>query len=76
MSLKTATERSDMIREMIQDPDLDMTLREAYTHIYHWIKYEQALRRAKKSTRALKKIADQLNADIAAFNLRKEMKNL
>jgi hypothetical protein len=76
MSLKTATERSEKVREMITDPDLDLTLTEAYSHIYHWLMYERAFRKSIKAEKAMRKHADILNANVDAFKLRKDMKNL
>jgi len=76
MNLKTSTQRSETIREMIQDPDLDLTLKEAYSHIYHWLMWERAIRAVRKSHRSMKKHADILNANTEAYALRKQMKDL
>lgn len=74
--MSTLQERKDEMLKLISDPDIEHTLTEALTFMYHWYRYEWAVFRRDKYRRQVKKYADLANADYDVFMLRKEMKDL
>ena len=76
MYRKTFAGRLNATIDMLLDPDLDLGPKEFFRHYYHVVMYERALVKIKKGKRAQMKHADILNADIAAFSMRKRMKDL
>ncbi len=67
-------ERKATIMEMMKDPDL--TMKERYRYIYHWYRYETALKKKAKARGNIDKYAAKMNADNEVVALRKKMKNL
>lgn len=67
--MSTFAERKQWVCEMLEDPDLHLTRKEIFEYLYHWYKYEIAVRRATRSWRSMKKQAVWLDAtkDVYAF---------
>ena len=72
----TQKERIEATREMFKDLGKDLSTKEAFRHLYHCWRYEVAVIKIKHGQYLLKKHADILNEDIAAFSMRKDLKDL
>ncbi len=74
--MNTFADRKDRVTYVLTDPEFVITAKEKLTFVYHWYRYENALRQRMKATRTVKKYKDLLNEDAAAFLLRKKLNDL
>ncbi len=53
--MNTFAERKELVNDLLDDPDFVITAKEKFTFIYHWYRYENALRKRVKAERNVKK---------------------
>jgi hypothetical protein len=69
-------ERLEDVLTLINDPELDLTLKEAFSYTINYCMYEIALMRRNRAQASIKKYANRLNDADKIYQLRKKMKDL